>query len=435
MHNYLRHLWPHRHVNRHGSEFLSKIRGRILDGDLRDPRIYAASVQDILSGAVTDVYFVRSREILEREGLASKSVVADVHAYSLPEGYRWGVLAGVEEVAALLEGRAVDLYSMREGEIFRVYEPVMEVSGAYGAFGVHESALLGVLRHGSSVATKSARVRMRCWGKTLIFFGIRCVHPAVAPAIDRAAYIGGCDAVSNVIGAEMMGERPVGTMPHALILVFGDQARAWLSFDKVMPEEVPRIALCDTFLDEREEALLAAKTLGQRLHAVRLDTPSSRRGDMRKIVQEVRWLLNINGYPHVKIYVSGGLGEEEVEELCNVADGFGVGTTIAFPPSIDLALDIVEVEGKPVSKRGKLPSAKQVYRCDQFHDVVVPRHKKLERCPKCGRTVEPLLKPLIKSGEIVGDLPSAKEIRSYAMSRLEALMRLEPIEPEPLLIS
>ncbi len=397
------------------------------------PKIYTASVDDVKKGRVTDVYFVRAREVLSSKELLERRVVADVHAYGLPSGYRWAVLAGVEEVVAVLEGRRVNVYSMREGEVFRSFEPVMEISGAYGEFGVYESSILGMLRHGSSVATKAARIRLKGWGKTIIFFGIRCVHPTVAPAVDRAAFIGGCDAVSGVMGAELIGERPVGTMPHALIIVSGSQTEAWKSFDEAIPKDVPRIALCDTFLDEREEALLAAKTLGDRLYGVRLDTPSSRRGNMRRIVEEVKWTLAVNGYRNVRVYVSGGIDESEVEELYDVVDGFGVGTSIAFPPSIDLALDIVEVEGRPVSKRGKLPSSKQIYRCEMFHDTVVPREKKLERCPKCGRQVEELLKPLILDGEVVGELPSTRTIRDYLMSRLEKIRELGEIDPEPIL--
>ncbi|MEM1923063.1 MAG: nicotinate phosphoribosyltransferase [Nitrososphaerota archaeon] len=401
---------------------------------MKRPQIYAASVEQVRDGRVTDVYFVRTLETLSSRTLSERNVVADIHAYSLPPGYDWAALVGVEEVAALLEGRRVDVYSMREGEVFRALEPVMEVSGPYGEFSVYEPSMLGMLRHGTSVATKTARIRMKCWEKTLVFFGIRCVHPSVAPAVDRAAFIGGCDAVSGVLGASLMGERPVGTMPHALIIVMGSQTEAWKAFDEAVPADVPRIALCDTFLDEREEALLAAKTLGRRLYGVRLDTPSSRRGNMRRIVEEVRWTLNVNGYRDVKIFVSGGIDEDDVGELLDVVDGFGVGTSIAFPQSIDLALDIVEVEGRPISKRGKLPSAKQVYRCEAFHDTIVPRRKSLERCPKCGRAVEELLKPLIRDGEIVADLPSSRESRDYLLARLESLGRVEGFDPKPLLL-
>ncbi|MCS7145616.1 MAG: nicotinate phosphoribosyltransferase [Nitrososphaerota archaeon] len=401
---------------------------------MRKPRIYASSVEDIGAGRVTDIYFVRTRDVLSSKGFLDRRVTADVHTYSLPSGYRWAVFAGLEEAVALLEGKRVDVYSMREGEVFRSLEPVLEVSGPYGEFGVYESSILGLLRHSSSVATKAARIRLKAWEKTLIFFGIRCVHPAVAPAVDRAAYIGGCDAVSGVLGAEMIGERPLGTMPHALIIVSGGQAEAWRAFDAAVPEDVPRIALCDTFQDEREEALLAARTLGERLYGVRLDTPSSRRGNMRMIVEEVRWTLAVNGYGDVKLYVSGGIDEDEAEELLDLVDGFGVGTSIAFPPSIDLALDIVEVEGKPVSKRGKLPASKQVYRCEAFHDTVVPRWRRLERCPKCGGEVEELLRPLIVDGEIVGELPKPREIRSYLLSRLEKIRELGELDPRPLLL-
>jgi len=397
------------------------------------PMIYSASVEDIKAGRVTDVYFVRTQGVLASRGLHERRVTADVHAYSLPSGYRWAVFAGLEEVAAILEGVRIDVYAMREGEVFRPLEPVVEISGAYGDFGLYESALLGLLRHSSSVASKAARIKLRSWGRTLIFFGIRCVHPAVAPAVDRAAFIGGCDAVSGVLGAELIGERPVGTMPHALILVVGNQADAWRAYDESVPEETPRIALCDTFLDEREEALLAARTLGKKLHGVRLDTPSSRRGNMRMIVEEVKWTLAVNGFSDVKIYVSGGIDEEEVEELRELVDGFGVGTSIAFPPSVDLALDIVEVEGKPLSKRGKLPGAKQVYRCPALHDTVAPRDVRLERCPRCGAAVEALLRPVIVGGELVGELPSAREARSHLMARLERLRELGDVDERPLL--
>ncbi len=397
------------------------------------PRIYLADEDDILAGRVTDVYFLRTALVTEEAKVATKRVAADVHVYSLPKGYGWALFAGLEEALRILQGRKVDVYAMEEGELFGPMEPVMEIVGPYSEFGVYESAILGVLRHSSSVATKAARIRMVTWGKTLIFFGIRSVHPAVAPAVDRASFIGGCDAVSGVLGAELIGERPVGTMPHALIILFGDQEKAWKSFDEVVSPEVPRIALCDTFDDERVEALRAARSLGERLFGVRLDTPSSRRGNMRRIVQEVRWTLDINGFKGVRIFVSGGIDEEEARELADLVDGFGVGTSIAFPPSIDLALDIVEVEGRPVAKRGKLPGRKQVYRCSKLHDLIVPFGKELERCPVCGEPTRPLLKKVMESGELTVDLPSAREIRSKVLERLEKIRSVPDFAIEPVL--
>ncbi len=387
---------------------------------------------EIKAGEVTDIYFVRARRIIEEKG-ADRRVVAETHAYSFPSGYSWAVLGGVEEVAWILEGKPINVYAMEEGEVFRVYEPVLAIEGRYTDFGVYESSILGILRHASSVATKAARIKLAAGDKALLFFGIRSVHPAIAPMVDRYAFIGGCDAVSGTLGAKLLGVKPVGTMPHALILTMGGQVPAWKAFDEVMPGEVPRIALADTLSDERMEALMAAEALGERLHGVRFDTPSSRRGDMKKIVREARWTLDLMGYRHVKIYVSGGLDEEEVRELRDLADGFGVGTSISFPPSIDLALDIVEVEGKPFSKKGKLPGRKQVYRCSRFHDTITPFGKTLEKCPLCGGRVEPLLKPLIKDGEIVRERVEPVKIRENVLKKLRSLPPPEEFDPEPLL--
>ena len=379
---------------------------------------YIAHEEDINAGKTTDVYFIRTKKILTEKGIHRK-VFADVTTTSLPKGWKWGVLAGVEEVAKLLEGLPVNVYAMREGTIFHPYEPVLQIEGYYEEFGIYETALLGMLSQASGIATAALRVKIAANFKPVYSFGIRHMHPAIAPMIDRAAFIGGCDGVSGVLGAEMIGEKPVGTMPHALILTIGDQVKAWKYFDEVVEPEVPRTALVDTLCDEKFEALMAAEALGERLTAVRLDTPSSRRGNFRRIIEEVRWELDLRGYDWVKIFVSGGLDEESIREIVDVADAFGVGGSIASAKPVDFSLDIVEIEGKPMTKRGKLSGRKQIYRCENGHYHRVPADKKLERCPVCGAKVEPLLQPLIENGEIVAELPKAREIREYVLEQAE----------------
>ncbi|WP_297489899.1 nicotinate phosphoribosyltransferase [Thermococcus sp.] len=377
---------------------------------------YIAHEEDIKAGKTTDVYFIRTRKILREKGVRKK-VFADVTTTSLPNGWKWGVLAGIEEVAKLFEGMPVNVYAMPEGTIFHPYEPVLQIEGYYDDFGIYETALLGMLSQASGIATSALRIKIAANFKPVYSFGIRHMHPAIAPMIDRSAFIGGCDGVSGVLGAEMIGEKAVGTMPHALILTVGDQVKAWKYYDEVMPPEVPRTALVDTLCDEKFEALMAAEALGERLNAVRLDTPSSRRGNFRRIIEEVRWELNLRGYDWVKILVSGGLDEESIAEIADVADAFGVGSAIASAKPVDFSLDIVEVEGKPMTKRGKLSGRKQVYRCENGHYHRVPADKKLERCPVCGAKVEPLLKPLIENGEVVAELPKAGEIREYVLEQ------------------
>lgn len=389
-------------------------------------RIYTASEEEIIRGEVTDIYFVRTVKILRAKGVRKK-VRMEFHTTSLPHGYEWAVYAGLEEVLRILEGKPVTVYSLPEGTLFKPGEPLLVIEGYYDDFAVYETPILGILRHYTSIATKAARVRRLAGDKTVLFFGLRALHPALAPMADRAAYIGGLDAVSGAISEKYLGLKPVGTMPHALIIVFGNQIDAWKAFDEVVEKDVPRIMLVDTFYDERIEALMAAEALGDKLFAVRLDTPSSRRGNMKAIIEEVRWTLDIHGYKHVKIVVSGGIGEKELLELKDIVDAFGVGTSIAFPKSIDISADIVEVmedgSWRPVAKRGKLPGAKQLYRKRPgLNDYVCL----LDRCDP-PRGYEPMLKKYIEDGKLLVDLPSLEEIRNYVLEQLREIPPPEPV--------
>ena len=101
-------------------------------------------------------------------------------------------------------------------------------------------------------------------------------------------------------------------------------------------------------------------------------------------------------------------------------DGFGVGTWISNAPTVDFAMDIVEVEGRPAAKRGKLGGRKQVWRCENcFNDLVQPASSRPPSCPKCGGEMRPLLQPLIRDGEIVADLPDPGEIRCWVLEQLK----------------
>ena len=250
---------------------------------------------DIRNGRVTDVYFARTLEILKAKGV-DKRVRAEFFAKDLPGKAGWGVLAGIEEVARLMEGRAVNIRSFREGTVFNAWEPVMEIEGPYQEFCVFETALLGLICQASGIATKAARVRI-CAGESLVVsFGARRMHPAIAPMIERAAFIGGCDGVAVVASAELLSIDPMGTMPHSLVLILGDTVSAVRAFDEVIDRRVKRVALIDTFNDEKFEAVRGAEAMGDGLYGLRLDTPATRRGDFRRIFEEVRWELDLRGY-------------------------------------------------------------------------------------------------------------------------------------------
>ena len=391
-------------------------------------RFYIASEEELKRGEVTDIYFKRTKEILKKKGKDAK-VVAEISCGSLPRDWKWGVLAGVEEVAKLLEGYDVNVDSLAEGTIFRSKDllagmrmPVINISGYYSEFCELETEILGFICQASGIATSAARLR-KIVGKEkmLLSFGIRRMHPAIAPMIDRSCYIAGFDGISCVLSAEMLNLEPIGTMPHSLIILFQDQVSAWKAFDEIMPKIVKRIALVDTYYDEKIEAVKAAENLAE-LDGVRLDTPSSRRGNFRDIIREVRWELDIRNYKDIKIFVSGGINEETLLKLKDSeVDGFGVGTYVSNAPTIDFSMNIVEIDGKPVAKRGIFSLEKQVYRCPNcFEDVIIPaKIKEKPTCKRCKREMEPLLKPLIRNGKLATKLPSLQEIRAYVLEQLE----------------
>jgi len=283
--------------------------------------------------------------------------------------------------------------------------------------------MLGLICQASGAASRAARIKRVAGEKAVVAFGIRRMHPALSPMLDRAAYIGGFDGVSSLKGAEIIGEKPMGTMPHALMILFGDQVKAWRAFDEIISPDVPRVALVDTYYDEKIESIMAAEALKDRLYGVRLDTPGSRKGNFVEIIREVRWELDVRGYKNVKIFVSGGLDEETVKVLGEAgAEAFGVGTAVSNAPTVNFAMDIIGLEGRLVAKRGKLGGKKQVWRCPEcLVDTVLPFDSSKPECPECGGETEPMLKALIEKGKIVAELPKPKKIRQYVLEQTKKL--------------
>jgi nicotinate phosphoribosyltransferase len=322
-------------------------------------RFNSATDAEILNADVADSYFHRTMQVLRARGLANIPVHAEL-AYKTSDPDEWFVVAGLDEVAYLLDGVDVDARAVPEGTICRPHEPILTLSGPYGAFAEHETAILGLLCQASGVATGAARCRLAAGEKPVISFGARRMHPAVTPMIERAAYLGGCNMVAVDLAVERLGIPATGTTPHALVLVLGSTAEAARAFDEVMQPEVPRTIIIDTFDDEKFGALLAARAIPDSIYAIRMDTPGNRRGDFLDLMREVRWELDRNGFEHVKIFASGGIDVDYILHLNPVCDAYGVGGAIADAPMIDYSLDIVEVNGEDRSKRGKRGGSKRL---------------------------------------------------------------------------
>lgn len=379
-----------------------------------------AQPDDILNGKITDVYFERTLRILKARNI-NPVVKAEFIAKSLPENCPWAVFAGLEEVLYLLEKLPVKLRALKEGTVFYPFEPIMEIEGRYQDFCVFETAILGLICQASGIATKAARFKNLADGRLVVSFGARRMHPILAPMIERNAYIGGCDGVAVVKSGEIIGEDPMGTMPHALIICMGSTVEAVKAYDEVLEPKFKRVALIDTFLDEKFEALNVAQTLGEKLFAVRLDTPSSRRGNFFRILEEVQWELNLRGFNHVKLFVSGGIKEDDIPLLNPLVDAYGIGTSISNAPVIDYSMDIVEVEGKPVAKRGKWSGSKRLLKCPGCGSrKITPLKEGTIKC-ECGRDYEDLLIPVLDNGQYLIEKDSASTIRDRVLREIQGL--------------
>uniref|UniRef100_A0A7C3YFV2 nicotinate phosphoribosyltransferase n=1 Tax=Geoglobus ahangari TaxID=113653 RepID=A0A7C3YFV2_9EURY len=372
------------------------------------------SNEDIKKGIVTDKYFIWTEKILKEKKI-NPYVVAEFTAST------WGVFSGLNDVLKLLEGMNVDLYAMPEGTLFYPHEPVMVIVGHYLEFARFETTMLGFICHSSGVTTKAFKAKLAAGDKRILSFGTRRQHPAISAMIERAAYIGGVDGVSNFAAEKYLGIPSVGTMPHALIICFGDQIEAWRAYNEVVDYDVPRTILIDTYYDEKTEAIMAIENV-ERVDGVRLDTPSSRRGNIRKIIEEVKWELKIRGRDDVKIVLSGGVDIKDIRELRDVVDAFGVGTSIAGAEPIDFSMDIVERNGVFAAKRGKRSGMKQVYRdWETLEDEVrLFRDEKPE-----GK--EPLLKKFIENGEIIME-SDMNEARELALKQMDIIRKLGKVD-------
>jgi nicotinate phosphoribosyltransferase len=334
-------------------------------------RFNSATDAEILKADVADSYFHRTMQILRARGLEDTPVHAEL-AYKTSDPDEWFVVAGLDEVAYLLDSVDVDARAVPEGTICRPHEPILTLSGPYGAFAEQETAILGLLCQASGVATGAARCRLAAGEKPVVSFGARRMHPAVTPMIERAAYLGGCDLVAVDLAVGRLGIPATGTTPHALVLVLGSTAEAARAFDEIMEPEVPRTIIIDTFDDEKFGALLAARAIPDSIYAIRMDTPGNRRGDFLDLMREVRWELDRNGFGHVKIFASGGIDVEYILHLNPVCDAYGVGGAIADAPMIDYSLDLVEVDGVDRSKRGKRGGRKRLLRLDDGSRTILP---------------------------------------------------------------
>ncbi|MGH2500316.1 MAG: quinolinate phosphoribosyl transferase [Candidatus Limnocylindria bacterium] len=414
------------------------------------PHVFRLPIEKIRAGYKSDIYFARTKHILERDGrrdrvtmqvfqkregaviVGTDQTLAVLHvgagryrdrtrAEALFQRYlaaerrlyaRWLALPAVEwddyapvarevfdlshELARLWEPAwpALEVRSLHDGETAGPYEPVMHIEGEYPSFAHLETLYLGALTEGTRIATNTRDVVAAAGSKPVIMFGARHQTHEAQAGSGYAAYVGGAIGVSTDEQGEWWGSRGLGTVPHALIAVYGgDTTVATLKFDEYVnrsPEAVGHLtapgtpeghvnvtALVDFDNDAVNTSLGVAHALGGRLWGVRVDTSESvidasvlrelqardgvARGEIAggvtpRLVELLRAALDAAGYRHVRIVASGGFDAAKIaafEKLGVPVDVYGVGSALVHGGGYDHTADIVRVEGRELAKTGR----------------------------------------------------------------------------------
>lgn len=318
------------------------------------------------------------------------------------------------------------VHAMAEGTAFFANEPILRVTAPLIEAQIVESRLINILHFQTLIASKAARCVHAARGRGLIDFGMRRAHEAQAAMFAaRAAYLAGFRASATVEAGRRFGIPLAGTMAHSFIEAHDGEEDAFRNFVASRPSGVT--LLIDTY--DTERAAHRVVNLVRELkrpgvvEAVRIDS-----GDLAAQAHRVRRIFDDNGCPDIRIVLSGGLDEYQIEELVRSGapvDAFGVGTSLdvsADVPALDMAYKLQSYAGRPRRKQspGKItwPGAKQVFRVrpaggEAIQDVIALADESFPGTP--------LLAEVLVGGQRAGVLPAIGEIRARVARELESL--------------
>ena len=327
---------------------------------------------------LTDRYELTMLTSALRDGTADRHCVFEVFTRRLPDGRRYGVVAGTARVleaivdfrfdAATLEFlRSADVVDddaasylagyrftgeidgYREGELYFPGSPILTVSGTFAEAVILETVVLSILNHDSAVAGAAARMVTAAGGRPIIEMGSRRTHEQAAIASARAAYLAGFASTSNLAAQAAYGVPTAGTAAHAWVLLHDSEKAAFGA--QVDSLGAGTTLLVDTY-DIARGIEVAVEVAGPRLGAVRIDS-----GDLGVMARHAREQLDAIGATGTKIVVSGDLDEFAIAALAAApVDVYGAGTSVVTgsgAPTAGFVYKLVEVDGRPVAKRSE----------------------------------------------------------------------------------
>ncbi|MEN3270397.1 nicotinate phosphoribosyltransferase [Pseudonocardia sp.] len=400
----------------------------------------------VSTALLTDRYELTMAAAALADGTAQRRCVFEVFARRLPEGRRYGVVAGTdrllesierfrfgdEELAVLADvvdpdtlawlgdfRFSGDVDGYPEGELYFPGSPVLTVSGTFVDAVLLETLALSILNHDSAIAAAASRMVTAAAGRPIIEMGSRRAHEGAAVAAARAAYLAGFAATSNLEAERRYGIPTTGTAAHAFVLLHDDELGAFKSQVAALGPDTT--LLVDTY-DIRRGIELAIEAAGTGLGAVRIDS-----GDLGELARQARDQLDALGATGTKIVLSGDLDEYAIAALrAEPVDSYGVGTSVVTgsgAPTAGMVYKLVEVDGRPVAKRSAAKESrggrKSAIRRHKptgtaIEEVVFP----VTAPPEAGPHDRVVQIPLMRGGDRVADLPTLEQSREYLRAAL-----------------
>ncbi|MEV4435205.1 nicotinate phosphoribosyltransferase [Streptomyces sp. NPDC049585] len=298
----------------------------------------------------TDRYELTMLQGALRSGTAHRRSVFEVFTRRLPEGRRYGVVAGTGRVldavenfrfdsailGFLADGKVVDdatlafladyrfsgdIWGYPEGEVYFPGSPVLRVEGTFAEAVLLETVILSILNHDSAVAAAASRMSVAAGERPLIEMGARRTHELAAVAAARAAFVGGFSSTSDLAAGFRYSIPTVGTSAHAFTLLHDSERDAFTA--QVASLGSNTTLLVDTY-DVAEAVRMAVEIAGPDLGAVRIDS-----GDLLLLAHRVRRQLDELGAKDTKIVVTSDLDEYAIASLAAApVDAYGVGTQL-----------------------------------------------------------------------------------------------------------
>ncbi|MBP2194495.1 nicotinate phosphoribosyltransferase [Nocardia goodfellowii] len=405
---------------------------------------------------LTDQYELTMLAAALADGSAERQCTFEVFARRLPNGRRYGVVAGTGRVLEALErfrfgpeelavvSRFLDTRTVEwlrdyrftgeidgyaEGELYFPGSPILTVRGSFGDGVVLETLILSILNHDSAIASAAARMVSAAAGRRMIEMGSRRTHELAAPSSSRAAYLAGFDTTSNLEAARRFGVPSAGTSAHAFTLLHSgaDGTHEKAAFrSQVESQGVGTTLLVDTF-DITQGVANAIEVAGPELGAVRLDS-----GDLGVLAKQVRDQLDSLGATGTRIVVSGDLDEYAIAALRgDPVDVYGVGTSLVTgsgAPTAGMVYKLVEVDGVPVAKRSSHKESrggtKKAIRLSRHTGTIVEEivYPAAGSMPDTnGYEVRELQVPLVREGKVLDGLPTLEQSRELVKQGLVSL--------------